>query len=169
MSEVRLVMVDKEDVLFETCGVSSIDESAKEAFAKSIFKQAVAYNILVDGTPAGGCMLCIGSIRNQDDDFYVGDTVFPVVKISYIAVDRKLQGFGIGSRVLNMLIRDIKELSERWPIRYIILDSLPERKDWYKKFGFAIDTNLESKEKFAVPMKMDLMDREIAEAYTGQF
>ena len=57
MSELRLTVMEGESPPAFSCGIPSIDELIRGSYAKTIFKQALAYNIMVDGFTVGNCMI----------------------------------------------------------------------------------------------------------------
>ena len=65
MSELRLRIVEREHAVFGSCGVESIDSLVKGAYAATLFKQVLAYDILVDEIVVGSCMLRFAVIRNS--------------------------------------------------------------------------------------------------------
>ena len=106
MSELRLAVM-REDIPSSSpisCGIASIDDRIKDAYSKTICKQGLAYNIYVDGYLIGNCMIKLVVLCDEANDYYAA------LEISYIAIDRRVQGNGIGTRVLARLISDAEKL-----------------------------------------------------------
>ena len=112
MSELRLAVM-REDIPSSSpisCGIASIDDRIKDAYSKTICKQGLAYNIYVDGYLIGNCMIKLVVLCDEANDYYVTDHEYAALEISYIAIDRRVQGNGIGTRVLARLISDAEKL-----------------------------------------------------------
>lgn len=148
------------------CGVSSIDNQIRDAYSRTLFKQAVAYNVLVDGNLVGNCMIRLVWLCDETAEYYVGDSQFIALEISYIAIDRRFQRKGIGTRVLQMLLQEARRLSEIWPVRFLVLDAFCEKEDWYTSAGFKRYPKVRDlRYPGTVPMRIDLIDIAAAEGY----
>ena len=147
-----------------TCGVSSIDYQIKDAYYKCISKQASAYNIIVDGITVGNCMIRIASI--EDEEFMTSDPTYAAIEISYIAVDERIQRHGIGTKVLEMLVVKACKIAAVLPVRFLVLNALPEKREWYEKNGFREYKRVEDpRYPGTVHMAMDFVDRKKIEDY----
>lgn len=167
MSELRLVIMDKDCPQGEiSCGVKSIDELIQEAYGMTVFKQALAYNIMVDGHLIGNCMVKLVWLYDQEAEYYMRNQEYIALEISYLAIAKRVQKHGIGSRVLEILIRYAREMSEKLPIRFLVLDAFEDKEEWYTKFGFKFYPKQEdSRYPGTIPMRMDLIDISLAEEY----
>lgn len=166
MSKLRLSVMNGEISSGLSCGVDSIDNLMKNAYAKLIFKQGLAYNIFVDGHLVGNCMMKFVHLIDEDVETYVQNPDFTALEISYIAIDYRLQHHGIGSQVLNILIQRSKTIAAYLPVRFLVIDAFENKAAWYTKAGFkeypkAKDTRYPG----TVPMRMDLINLEEAENY----
>lgn len=170
MSELRLAVM-REDIPSSSpisCGIASIDDRIKDAYSKTICKQGLAYNIYVDGYLIGNCMIKLVVLRDEANDYYVTDHEYAALEISYIAIDRRVQGNGIGTRVLARLISDAEKLSKILPIRFLVLDALDDKVQWYLDAGFTTYPKREDlRYADTVPMRIDLIDTTLAEKYVG--
>ena len=163
MAKLRLVAMDTSIVDF-SCGVHSIDEQIKEAYYKTLFKQAVAYNVLYNDTLVGNCMLKLVHLVDSNEDFYCGNPHFTALEISSIAIDEKFQKRGLGTIVLKSLVFRAKKFSDSLPIRYLILDAFMDKEAWYTSAGFSFYPKEEDmRYPGTVPMKMDFIDRDTVE------
>ena len=171
MSELRLAIIDK-DVPIEdvACGVSSIDSLQKDAFCRTLFKQALAYNIIVDKCLVGTCMIKLVRLCDANKDYCVGEPECVALEITYIAVGEKYQNKRIGTNVLNLLILRARKWSTQLPIRFLIIDSLPDKEQWYTLAGFRRYPKREDlRRPGTVPMLIDLMDTKAAEQYAASY
>ena len=57
-------------------------------------------------------MIKVVVLCDEANDYYVTDHEYAALEISYIAIDRRVQGNGIGTRVLTRLISDAEKLSK---------------------------------------------------------
>lgn len=150
-----------------SCGNRSIDELISRSYGLTLFKQAIAYKILVDNQMVGSCMLKLVWLRDEDVDYYEATCDFAALEISYIAIDKRIQRQGIGSRVLEILIRYAREISQKVPVRFLVLDAFEDKKPWYTKFGFKEYNKKMEDPRYpgTIPMRMDLIDLKSAERY----
>ena len=164
MSDFRLKVMENDIPSSFTCGEDSIDYLTHEAYNKTLYKQAIAYNIFVDDCLVGNCMLKVARIC--DEEYYVSDHEYAALEISYLAIDSRLQKRGFGTNVLHILIRRAREMSNILPIRFLVLDAFADKVDWYKKAGFGeYPKQVDSRYPGTVAMKMDFIDRRLADAY----
>ncbi|MED3691286.1 GNAT family N-acetyltransferase [Peribacillus butanolivorans] len=95
----------------------------------------------------------------------VSDIISPFsLDIARIAVSKNYQERGIGSAILKKIIEIANIVNER----FITLDALIERYDWYVKRGFSnfIEDEIESSNSDGlVYMYMDLFDESLLDAY----
>jgi hypothetical protein len=140
------------------CGVRSIQRLVGEAYEATLYKQAVAYNILLDGVVVGQYMLTIAAVDVCDYTWTYGRYKFPVVKIEYLAVEENKQGIGIGTAILARIAAEAKYYSQIYPFRFLYFDSVQDRVEWYKERGFSNFPG-KSYDEYTVPMCMDFIDQ----------
>lgn len=64
---------------------------------------------------------------------------YPAIKIARLAVDKSLQGKGIGKSLIQSAISITKDhIAPRVGCRYIIVDSKPNAINFYEKIGFKL-------------------------------
>lgn len=68
---------------------------------------------------------------------------YAAVELTYLAIDKDLQGLGLGTAVLKLLIHRVMEVSDVIPIRYLVLNALKAK----VSFTFAQVSSLLAKEK----------------------
>ena len=131
------------DLIGYTCGNESIDKLVRESFLSHICGQRTTFKILFDDSIVGFYSLYISSIIDEESnepftEYYDQNPRFAVVYIKYLAVNKAVQGNGIGSSVLGHIVKEARHLSEKWPVRLIVFDALRDKVEWYKKLGFDI-------------------------------
>lgn len=118
------------NLIFQSCYPTILHQSY--AFCVSNDKGIIAYYMLkfvnID------ISICSDEISEFYDDSF--DPHLCAVNIEYIAVNKKHQGCRFGTRILQQIIIDVQKLCEYWPVRFITLDALTTKIDWYKKLGF---------------------------------
>ena len=170
MSELRLTVMEAESSPAFSCGIPSIDELIRGSYAKTIFKQALAYNIVVDGFTVGNCMIKFVRLLDEDADYYERDKEFIALEISYLAIDHRLQQHGLGTRALKILIANAKKIADRLPVRFLVIDAFKDKENWYFQSGFRFYPKVKDlRYPGTVPMRMDLINRNLAEKYTESF
>ena len=166
MAELRLRVMEDEIPSSLSCGVQSIDELMQTAYNKTLYKQGLAYNIMVDRQLVGNCMLKIVCLCDEAEEYYVTDKQYTALEISYLAIYTHMQRKGIGTRVLKELILRARDLSGILPIRFLVIDAFEERVKWYEAAGFGVYHKKEdSRYPGTVSMKMDFINKEVVEKY----
>lgn len=170
MSELRLTVMEAESSPAFSCGIPSIDELIRGSYAKTIFKQALAYNIVVDGFTVGNCMIKFVRLLDEDADYYERDKEFIALEISYLAIDHRLQQHGLGTRALKILIANARKIADRLPVRFLVIDAFKDKENWYFQSRFRFYPKVKDlRYPGTVPMRMDLINRNLAEKYTESF
>ena len=170
MSELRLAVMEGESPPAFSCGIPSIDELIRGSYAKTIFKQALAYNIMVDGFTVGNCMIKFVRLLDEEADYYERDKEFIALEISYLAIDQRLQQRGLGTQALKILIANAKRIADHLPVRFLVIDAFKDKENWYFQSGFRFYPKAEDlRYSDTVPMRMDLINRNLVEKYTESF
>ena len=166
MSELKLQIVNDDKIPVE-CEFESLNQMMRDAYWKTLTKQATAYRILVDGIVIGGCM--IQFVRILDEEFD-DDEWYPAIEIAYLVIREDCRKHGIGRSVLAMLVQEIKHLSDRYPIRFLVLEAFQGLESWYEKTGFQkYETRTDIQYTHTISMRMDLINRDKVEEYEQQF
>lgn len=171
MSKLQLVVMDKDIPSGSiSCGVKSIDDRIQDAYAKTLFKQALAYNILVDGRLIGNCMIKLVSLYDENADYYVGHQEYIALEISYLAIDTRLQGNGFGTWVLKQLILQAREIANSLPVRFLLIDAFEDKESWYTSSGFRRYPKKEDlRYPGTMPMRIDFINTDLANKYMQSF
>lgn len=164
MSEILQRLLTKEVSQFD-CGEPSINEWIKESYYATLLQHGYAYELLYGEIVIGYYMVAFQTIdlakcpeEISDRDSGLTDYV-PCVHIKYLAIDKRFQHHGIGTGVLETIIKGVKELSLYWPVRLITIDALTHLVDWYKREKFKIfPYNEEWQEGYTVKMYRDCMN-----------
>lgn len=145
------------------CGNHSINCLIKESYFRHILRQSLTFKVAIKGHRVGFYTVSILRISFDDSDaslaqYYDNSPSFGVIKLDYIAVDKRVQKNGIGSTLLVHIVQCAKSLHQQWPIRILVLDALRERINWYSSHGFEpINTADLCGISETVPMYLDLM------------
>lgn len=169
MSELRMtIMAEELSNGSISCGVQSIDDRIKEAYSRTLCKQAVAYNVLVDDCLVGNCMVRLVWLCDETEEYYVTDKEYIALEITYIAIDTRYQRKGIGSCVLKRLMLIAESFSKQLPIRFLIIDALDDKKQWYMNAGFKEYPKREDLRHIGtIPMRVDLIDKSKIDQYVN--
>ena len=84
---------------------------------------------------------------------------FPAIKIARLGRDKKFRGENVGTGILKWAIGHILECSKMVAVRFVTVDSYPNRAAWYEKFGFKrnLDEHYTKKTQH-VSMRYDLFN-----------
>ena len=170
--KMRKLQADTEDVLFD-CGNAGINAMVRRSYYPTLLQHLYAFEILADGKTVGYYMLGFKKFKLTDCPGEIGEYISDMseycysLHIRYIAVATAYQHYGIGTVALKMIIGSVKDMCSIWPVRFITLDALKERVDWYKRIGFVMfnDKDITNREK-DVRMYLDcLLDRTALNQY----
>jgi hypothetical protein len=137
------VTADVEKTSFD-CGIGSINEYVKESYYPAIVQHAYAYSIMdVKHKILGYYQVLFREIEINDfpddiadyDPEIKGGTISSI-HIRFIAIDKKYHKHGIGTSSLRVIIKNIMEVTEFFPIRVITIDARSDLIEWYRKLGF---------------------------------
>ncbi len=144
MAELKFSRITKdvEGIKFD-CGVHSINEYIRQSYYPFIIQQAYTYSVKSDDKIIGFYQVMFREVVLDDfpddisySDSGIDDAKIVAVHIRFIAVDSRIHKKGIGTSILRVVIKRIKDLSKEWPIRVITIDARKELVDWYTKEGF---------------------------------
>lgn len=158
--------VARDDTPSVKCEFDSLNQMMKDAYYRTILKQAKAYHILYNGQIIGGCM--VKFVLLCDEEYTAGDDdSFPACEISYLVLKESMRGKGIGRYVLDMLIKETRDWAEQIPIRFLIIEAFANLQNWYERIGFKTYERVGKSPAYinTVSMRMDFADREELERY----
>lgn len=134
------------------CGNARIQEQIQDSYLATLLREGYAYEITFKKEHAerkevlGYCMVKLVTLREsqlppEELDYY--STVYAgrpmeyaAVELTYLAIDKDLQGLGLGTAVLKLLIHRVMEVSDVIPIRYLVLNALKAKVSFYLRAGF---------------------------------
>lgn len=142
------------------CGVPSINAALQGQLLTSIREKRSRAYYMED---AQGC---VGFIALRAESFEVADSIdreqyavsartVPGVLLELIAVDNRMQRSGLGKQLLLAAVALAGQVSEVVGARFLVLDSLPERVDFYGKNKFR--RTVKQPDEATVFMILDLM------------
>jgi len=161
----HLINEDVETTSFD-CGIESINDYIKNSYYPLITQQAYAYCIMYDNIVLGYYQIFYKELKIDcfpEDisgwfDYNLSVDTISAVHIRYIAIDKKYQRRKIGNTILDIIIKNVEDLSIEWPIRVITIDARNELVEWYKRKGFKIMIqNTPGQDGFNVAMYYDCM------------
>lgn len=124
------------------CGNDSINRQIEESYFPTLLQYSYAYEVSVSNCVVGYYMIKFRTIKFELLPVELKDYYSSLIKdccalhINYIAIDKKFQGRKIGTNVLKIIIAQVVNICNQWPITIITLDALKEKYEWYKKIGF---------------------------------
>lgn len=142
---------------FDSSNASLDDFFKVNAYAKHINREASTTLVLANGE-------LVAFFTLVDSQIDIEDSAEPCLNVARIAVGRELQCTGIGSSCLEF----IKTLATMCNYRFLTLDSLHVRREFYKKRGFSPFLEEEyarGNEHGLVAMWLDLLDERLIEQY----
>ena len=164
---IKEITAECDSVPFD-CGEHDIQTLMAGAYAASILKQVAVFNAFLDESIVAQYMLSTVFLSDDNYTWSYGGHLFAGIKIEYLAVAKEKQGMGIGTCVLEEAIRNLRDLCEKLPIRFIFIESVYSKTDWYLDFGFDYlpsGVKPPQEDAFVVPMCIDMMGKDAVEAY----
>lgn len=149
------------------CGNGSIHGKIRDSYYATLLKEGYAYEIRLEGKVIGHYMLMVSRVA-YDTEFHTthGGNMVSAVKLDYLAIDCKYQKLGYGTGVLKYIVKEVRDLCDRAPIRLLSLEALPDKAKWYIDNGFRpYNTKDLTSGKPLVAMYMDFSDSKAVSAY----
>jgi Predicted acetyltransferase len=146
------------------CGNGSMELFLQtEAYASHIHREASTTLVYLQDKLVG-----YFTIKHEDADhepWVEGSNYKSSLDIARIAVSEDMQNNGIGTEIINEIIKKAIQVNER----FITLDALKEKWEWYKRFGFdyLFEDDLTS-DSIVVTMILDLYDVDLIDQYWDQ-
>ena len=158
------VTKDVENIPFD-CGDTFINEYVRESYYPLIIQHAYTYSITAKGIVLGFYQILFREIKLEDfpDDVSEYDSELKDGKISsihirFLAIDKHYQRRKIGDSVIRIILNDILDMAERWPIRVVTIDAKLHLVDWYKNLGFIeMKNNTDGQDGVTLAMFFDCM------------
>ncbi|MEQ8198282.1 MAG: hypothetical protein ABRQ27_09795, partial [Clostridiaceae bacterium] len=93
------------------------------------------------------------------------DTYY-AIDLKVLGIDVSHQGKNIGTNVLNYIVSKSREISEFCGCRYLILDAVKDKAEWYRNRGFEFfdESDMQNDEP-TIKMYIDFKDAELVLDY----
>lgn len=142
------------------CENGSITLKIKEGYYASLLKQAYAYEICIEDIVIGYYSLSIESFTYEDEYSVSPEaTGYAAIRLNYLAIDKNYQYQGLGTKVLSYITQQVNKYSKVLPVRFLSLDALRDKVEWYSSRGFQFYDERELGGKSdTVAMYMDFCD-----------
>jgi len=158
------------------CGNSSINSLVQKSYIANVAKQAETQKICINGIQAGYYSYTLSNIllcKIPDGDTHRIETSifrnqFSSIHIEYLAIDEKYQRKRIGTMALPLILLNLKPKTEKIPVRYITLNSLIDKVEWYRLFGFEPMTTVADIDG-NIPMYLDCLPEANYSVLCGYF
>ena len=157
---------DSSELNGHSCGEPAIDRMISSAFFAHLCRQQDTYCIRFQGDVIGSYSITVKAVDfsacdKEIAEYYEGNPLFGVLYIRYLAVDEDMQGMGVGSTVLKLIIRSAIEKAVEFPIRCVLFDALRRRVKFYQDRGFTVFSQDElNSNSETVKMFFDLITEE---------
>ncbi|HVJ48164.1 hypothetical protein [Desulfitobacterium sp.] len=146
------------------CGVPSINKYLLDgdAYYEHIMKLANTKLIRLDRKIVGYFSMQFKEIKIEESNI-----LYPCICLKYICTDNNYQNMGIGTKVLNYVVGNSKNISDFIGCRCLLIDAITSKIQWYKDRGFDFledDDNIVLEDS-TVKMIIDFRDNEVVEDY----
>lgn len=125
--------------------------------------------LFYEGNLAGYCSIMADSIKlslteKEEEELKVRFSEFPAIKIGRLGVGKNHINRGFGQLLVDLVITMAEEMnrSTDWDsslgVRFVTLDSLPDRVGYYQKRGFVVnmDSKYQGRRRRTVSMRRDI-------------
>lgn len=142
-----------------------LQKHAKKYQAQNLARTYAAFRQVPIGKVVGYITLVCGEIAISendggllaDNDVEFHHRQYPAIKIARLAIDRRVQGKGLGSQFVQIALGVTKDtISPVVGCRFVVVDSKKESVSFYKKQGFTILDTEANKQRAAPVMFVDL-------------
>lgn len=157
----------KNDVDFDSrefdCGEPQINKQIQNAYFRHILKQLDVYSIKIAGYVVGYVAISVKSIsinsaEGDIADYFDGSCIVGAVKVDFIGIDKKVQRNGIGTAVIELIVKKVRLDAKHLPIRILMIDAISTKTSWYHERGFKHMDVGSGISAFTKAMYLDLMD-----------
>lgn len=118
------------------CGISPINNYLKNTALKNHNENISGSYLVFDDENNCLGFYSLKTIYFNSLDKSIRDKYLYSINIEFIAVIKEMQNNGIGTHLLEFIIKDIKEISKKIGIRFLTLNSKDNKIEWYIKRGF---------------------------------
>lgn len=165
--DIELELVDineNENINDLDCGVPTINSYILdgEAYYEHMMKLTNTKLIKLNRKVVGYFSLQFKTIRIEENR-----TLYPCICLKYLCTDLNYQNMGIGTKVLNYVVKNSKITSDFVGCRCLLIDALTTRIEWYKDRGFDFleDDDKIDLEEPTIEMIIDFRDNLLIDDY----
>jgi GNAT superfamily N-acetyltransferase len=165
--EIELIDINRDDDLSGfNCGDHLMNDylSSESAYYEHIMKLAMTKLIKLDEEKVVGYFtLQFKTIRIEEDD----SNIYPCICLKYICIHIGYQNKGIGTKVLNYIVKQTREISNFVGCRCLLIDAITSKIEWYKNRGFDFieEDDMINYNESTVKMFMDFRDKDLIDSY----
>lgn len=120
------------DDFLKNCAITEQEDMISRTYLTCLYGNVVGFFTLATSSIEVLAVDIIDSIGEFPESAY------PAIDIPKLAITKKFQGKRIGEYAIRTAIGKILSISGHVGCRYITLDSLKDKVDFYKKYGFKI-------------------------------
>lgn len=160
MPSLRISLINEHDTNppFES-GHRDIQAMMEEALLATLTKQGVAYNVFLGDKIIAQYMLSVEYVTTDDYSWSYGNNKHSGILLKYIVVEEGSRNQGIGKHLLKVIVNRAKKLSDEWPIRFLMVNSVQDKIEWYKEKGFHVVPGTTVDDGYTTRMVIDFLDR----------
>lgn len=152
------------------CGKVDVQRLMENAYSTTLNLQGRAYNVFDNGDVVAQFMLTMLVVEDVEYESLPMGHDFACVKIEYLAVDERKQRQGIGTKVLKYAIDQVRQSIRNLPIRFIFVESVQDKVEWYSTLGFCAMGNtvrISKPDEYTIPMCIDFIDKKALEEFVA--
>ncbi|MGY3852361.1 GNAT family N-acetyltransferase [Aeromonas aquatilis] len=158
-----------QDVKQFDCDDEFLNNFIAKTMKKHVQDKLCSCRILVDVTQknklVGFYSLQNFSLAKEELNVTKGPKIIPVTKLSMLAIDKSLQGKGIGKKVLVKALKDAYDASQLVGSFGVYIDAIEDKIGFYQKLGFISIGELKAQGTVnTLPMFLPMQT--LAEAFT---
>lgn len=139
----------------------TIKNNLQNAYFNQVMKLKNVRGIYCDDKLIGVVVLSVCVTKAKDK---LENNEYGAVKLDTLVIDERYRNLGIGTKILNVLINELKEYSNKLGYRFFVLDALSDKSDWYHRRGFESHGKAEL-ENPLITMSVDFADDKLINKY----
>ncbi|WP_296889026.1 GNAT family N-acetyltransferase [uncultured Methanobrevibacter sp.] len=127
------------DLSYFHCGLDDMDDFLKDDALKQQEDNLNTTYLLIYKNKIIGFFSLLAdriSIKDIPEDYNCKYEYFPAIKIGRLAIDQNYQNNGLGTRILDNICSEIKDLSLKIGVKFITIDAYCKVKEFYYKNAF---------------------------------
>ena len=158
LEKIKMVIINEEIMkkLDFDCGDEDLNDFIHNDALKHLYEDlAVTYLCVIDEIVLGFVSISNASIKISKKDKKEMEykyPEFPSVRVGRLAIDKKYEGKGIGSYIIDWVFGKCEDMGYEVGIRFVSVDAYKDVVGFYKKNKFFIKDNT----KKNIPMYFDL-------------